>query len=433
MKNFNFIKNYQKLIETSFFSLFSRILIILMSFILTILLARFYGPEEFGKYSYYMALYSIFLMISALGLNEIVVKKFIKTKNIEFIKQTFIIRILIVSLLLLISIFFIINNIESKNEKIFASLIIGSLIFYPFSSLDLYMQSNSYIKQIVFSELISSLIGFFIKLFILFIGKNIIYISIIIFIENFLWATLRIIFFNKKHKLKSKKIKDFIKIDTIKNSFYLINDSWQILLSSFLITVYMKVDLIIIKLLMGEYSVGIYSVAAKFSESWSFISNTLMLIFFPILANSINNKKKYNKIYSRVTIILSFISFLIIIFTILFGNKIINILYGNEYLESVNILKIHIFSIFFIFIGLLLNRHLILRNKKKEILFATLIGAVFNIILNFILIPIIGLKGPALASVASYAISGFLIYSLIPNTKEDFNLQNKSIWSLKND
>lgn len=432
MKIFNFIKNNKKVIKTSFFSLFSRIIIILMSFTLTILLARFYGPEEFGKYSYYMALYSIFMMISTLGLNEIIVNKFIKTKNLEFIKQTFIIRTLIVSLLLLISNFFIINNIGTKNEKIFASLIIGSLIFYPVSSLDLYMQSNSYIRQIIFSELISSLIGFLIKIFILFMGKNIIYISVVIFIENFLWATLRIILFNKKYKLKSKKIKNIIKISTIKKSFYLINESWQILLSSFLITIYMKVDLIIIKLLMGEYSVGIYSVAAKFSEAWSFISNTLMLIFFPILANSVNrNIRKYNKVYKKVTFIFSIISLLIIIFTILFGDKIVNILYGNEYSESVAILKIHIFSIFFIFIGLLFNRHLILKNKKKEILFATLIGAVFNIVLNFILIPIIGLAGPALASVASYAISGFLIYSLIPNTKEDFNLQNKSIWNFK--
>lgn len=403
-----------------------------MSFILTILLARFYGPEEFGEYSYYIALYFIFLMISALGLNEIIVNKFMNTKNLEFIKQAFIIRSLIVLFLLLISTVIITYTVESQNEKIFATLIIGSLIFYPFSSLDLYLQSNFYIKEMFSSELISSIIGFIIKIFILFTGHGILYIAIAIFIESFLWALLRVIFFAHRYKIKTKKLKQILKINTIKNSFYLISESWLILLSSFLITVYMKIDLIIIKILMGEYSVGIYSVAAKFSESWSFISNTLMLVFFPILVGSIGkNNKKYNYVYKQITLIFSFISIFIIISTLLFGNTIINIFYGSEYLESVKILKIHIFSIFFTFIGLLLNRHLILKNKKKEILFATLVGAIFNIVLNITLIPVIGLTGPALASVVSYAISGFFIYLLIPTTKKDFYLQSKSIWNLK--
>ncbi|CDT96370.1 putative O-antigen flippase wzx (part2) [Vibrio diabolicus] len=67
------------------------------------------------------------------------------------------------------------------------------------------------------------------------------------------------------------------------------------------------------------------------------------------------------------------------------SDDIISILYGVEYLESSNILKIHIWASLFVFMQALLQKWLIMEKYYNISLLSQLSGAIVNIILNYIL------------------------------------------------
>ena len=57
----------------------------------------------------------------------------------------------------------------------------------------------------------------------------------------------------------------------------------------------------------------------------------------------------------------------------------------------------------------------------------TLIGAILNVILNFILIPHYSGLGAAIATVVAYAIAAFLANYILAKTRKIFFLQLKSL------
>lgn len=92
---------------------------------------------------------------------------------------------------------------------------------------------------------------------------------------------------------------------------------------------------------------------------------------------------------------------LLITFFLLLGKTIILTLYGDVFIESADILKIYSFTFVFVFFNPMNNKLLMIENLQKLMLVRNLIGLVINLLLNFLLIPVFGLKGAAFATVIS--------------------------------
>ncbi len=63
---------HKRIIQSSFFLLADRGFRLVISFVLGVLIARFYGPEEFGQLNYVLAAASVFGSLSSLGLDGLV-------------------------------------------------------------------------------------------------------------------------------------------------------------------------------------------------------------------------------------------------------------------------------------------------------------------------------------------------------------------------
>jgi len=93
-----------------------------------------------------------------------------------------------------------------------------------------------------------------------------------------------------------------------------------------------------------------------------------------------------------------------------FSSEIVNLFYGSDYTESSAVLAIHMWASIAVFHGVASSQHLIINNLQKISFFRTLIGFLINVILNLFLIPKMGAKGAALATLISYFAA---TYSLI--------------------
>jgi O-antigen/teichoic acid export membrane protein len=87
------------------------------------------------------------------------------------------------------------------------------------------------------------------------------------------------------------------------------------------------------------------------------------------------------------------------------SSSLIEIIFGEKYLPSIEVLQIHSLTIIPVFIGSLSHLWLVNENKGLVVIWQTLCGVLSNIILNYYLIPIYGSIGAAISTTFSYFIS----------------------------
>ena len=104
---------------------------------------------------------------------------------------------------------------------------------------------------------------------------------------------------------------------------------------------------------------------------------------------------------------------------------IVKILFGSDFNEATSILKIHVFTNVFIYMGIAQNLWVVNENKGKINVYKTIVGIVFAIGFNLLLIPKYGLIGAAYSALIVQFISAFLINSII--APEAFKLQWRSL------
>ncbi|MNC72890.1 hypothetical protein D3C75_1240070 [compost metagenome] len=81
----------------------------------------------------------------------------------------------------------------------------------------------------------------------------------------------------------------------------------------------------------------------------------------------------------------------------------------------------------FSYFGAINNMYMVAENKVKWVQVITLVGAILNVLLNFILIPYYGIVGAATASLITQIVANFILLALIPALRENFILIVKGI------
>ena len=185
--------------------------------------------------------------------------------------------------------------------------------------------------------------------------------------------------------------------------------------------IYMRIDQIMIQEMLGEREVGLFSAAVRISEVWYFIPMIITASLFP----SIVNAKKISEelYYARLQRLYTFMVWLAIAIALpmtFLSDWLVTLLYGESYREAGQVLMVHIWAGVFVFLGVASGRWLISENLQWIAFYRTFSGAIINIILNFVLIPIYGLIGAAIATVIAQTMAAFVCDILSKKTRMAF-------------
>lgn len=112
--------------------------------------------------------------------------------------------------------------------------------------------------------------------------------------------------------------------------------------------------------------------------------------------------------------------------TTLLSDWLIDILFGDAYINSSSVLVIHIWTGVFIALWVVASKWFTLENYLQNVMYRTLIGAIVNIALNYLLIPIYGVEGAAWATLISYAFINYFSMFLFKKTRASFYQQTKA-------
>lgn len=379
---------------------------LVVGFFITIYIIRYLGPAEFGLLSYAISFVGLFAAIATLGLDNITVRELVKVpeNQNEILGSAFFLRLFgaLISLLLIVIITLIISESEYTTTLIF--IIAFSTIFQSFNVIDFYFQSKVLSKFSVYVRLSAFTITTTLNLLLILFHYSLIYFAVVTSIESVSFAVgFNIVYkFNKQIILKWQFVKERAK--------QLLQDSWPLILSGLVISIYMRIDQVIIKNMLNNEEVGFYAVAVKLSEAWYFVPMAISTSLFPAVINAkkvseILYQNRLQKLYD----ILAWIAIGISIPVTFFAKDIIKILYGPEYLPSAAVMTIYIWAGVAVFLGVASGQYLINENLTKIAFFRTFIGMIINVILNLALIPVMGITGSALATLISYSMATFSI------------------------
>lgn len=169
----------------------------------------------------------------------------------------------------------------------------------------------------------------------------------------------------------------------------------------------------------NESEVGIYAAALRLSEIWTFIPMVISTSLFPaIIQAKLVSEEKY---YKRLQSLYDFMVWLAILLAFpiaLFSDYIILFLYGNEYINSSFVLKVHIWTGIFTFFGCAWSNWILIEKYQLTSLYMNFLSLITNFILNISFIPSYGAKGAAIATLITYSLNHVFFALFFKNQKK---------------
>ena len=194
--------------------------------------------------------------------------------------------------------------------------------------------------------------------------------------------------------------------------FSLLRQTMVFFMTSLVTTTYWKIDVIMLSKLRPVDDVGVYSAAYRFLEILKGLSYSYIAALFPIFASSFWESREAFIHKFRLSIrYLYILTFPTVLGTTILAKKIIMMFYGSEFNASIGILQVLIWTLCFFPIALIFAKTLVSSNHQRYDLYANILGMLFNVSLNFILIRLWGALGAALAT--SLSIAFFLVIQYI--------------------
>jgi PST family polysaccharide transporter len=199
------------------------------------------------------------------------------------------------------------------------------------------------------------------------------------------------------------------------------------MLSSIAVMIYMKIDQIMIGQMLGNDAVGIYSAAVRISEIWYFIATAVAASVLPaILEAKKHSEGQYRQRLQGLFDLMTWMAIIVAFPVTFFATPLVTMLFGADYSEAGGVLAIHVWATVFVFLGVAGGNWFLAENQQLISLQRTALGAVVNVLLNILLIPMMGVVGAAWATLISYAIAAMLSDVLQRATRDMFMMKLKS-------
>lgn len=363
-------------------------------------LARVIGVEGFGKIAFAAAVMIWLQTIADWGFNFTATRDIAQNReNPEKVSEIFssvlwsrIVLMLISATILFLLVVFI--PLFKKNaDVLFVSfLMIPGHILFP----DWFFQAMERMKYITILNVVSKLL-FTIAVFVFIKEKSDYILQPLLTSFGFIFSGV-IAFYYILIKWKIRLCKP-----SISSIWGTICKSKDVFLNNLLPTLYNSFSTVLLGIFAGEVANGVFDAGKKFIMIAQQFMTMLSRAFFPFLSRRIEK----HHIYTRINIILS-LAFSTFLF--LFAPIIINTFFTNEFSDSVIVLRIMSFSVFFLSLNNIYGtNYMIIKGYERELRNITFVVSALGFALSFPLIYYWEYIGGAITVTLTRGLSGISI------------------------
>jgi O-antigen/teichoic acid export membrane protein len=381
-----------------------------LSFITSMVIARYLGESGFGRYTFALCFSGMFVILTDLGLSYLTVREVARDKSIagKYLGHNLVIRT-VFGIITFALIFIAVTMMDYPHEVETAVHIlafftimkcVGSsfgAIFMAFERMGLVALLDVIISALILGGILAGIYLEYdlINLIRIYPAAVIVYICLSFILVVRTCARPEYAF-------------DF------SFAWNLIRKSFPFALSSIFVIIMSNIDTVMLKTMKGDIPAGYYGVTRALISVLVFIPANFTTVLYPVFSryyqSSMDSLIKY---YEQ-----SFRLFLVMALPIAAGgmivaNGIIVLFYGQSYSPATPSLQIMVWALAIQFLSAVPGILMLAVNRQKTITLLSFAAVVLNIVLNVILIPRYSFVGASIATLAAYSLIFILILYII--------------------
>jgi len=398
------------------FTFSSRASLLFLNLLMSIIIARTLGPAGKGLLAVIAMVGSTIIVLGNLGISKFNTYA-ISNKSIE--KKDIINNSFWLGLIIGLIFFFIASMLAFKFPILFRNIPRSYLLIYLVSLPFLFWSNFFYgiltgeqnFKKFNILNVIAQVIDLIGVILLLLVFKvGVFYVVVWYMVVNIIKALL---------PMKSVIFRNGLSLKFNSNIFKKSLDyGLRIFLTGIFALLILRIDLYMVNFFKGMAESGLYSLASTFGDVFFILPFSIVTVMFPKINAEDKSKKESVAKYSRI----SFFSVLILaIGTLLFIKLFIGLLYGQEFLPSVQPILLLLPGLIFLSTATVLSQYFLSTKYPFKLTICWFLATILNIILNFIYIPQYGMIAAALSSTITYfLVFGFHYYFFYKETKMGF-------------
>ncbi len=394
----------------------ARVLQMMLGLVISGWTSRYLGPGNIGIISYINAYISFATGIATLGLNSIIIKELIdrKDREREVLGTAVIFRLVssIACSLLIISFMAVMN----KGDRLIVSvtaLLSLTLIFQSFEMFSFWYQSRLESRITSIIQTVSYVLVACFRIYILSTSKDIRWFALGSSLDAIIIAVLLYVTYRRA-------CPEGLGFDWQLGK-EMIARSYHFIYAGLMISIYGEMDRIMLKAMLDETAVGYYETAVSVNTYWSFVIAAVIDSFYPVIIDAKKNESKaeyhrrIRQCYSTVIWLCTGAAVMIMIL----ARPIILIIHGSQYIPSIACLRFATWINLFSYLGVARGAWTVSEDRQSYYKYIFTIGAVSNIVLNWLLIPRFGIIGATAATILTEAVVSAGAPCLFKGTREN--------------
>lgn len=409
-----------KIVDNIGWLFFDKIMRMGIGLIVGVWVARYLGPAQFGQLNYAIAFVGLFGAIAGLGLNGIVVRDIVRSPESASVTlgTALVLQAIagLLAMMLVITSIIILKPDDEFTRTIVIVISVG-LIFKATDAIKYWYEARVQSRLVVWVENSVFVLMAIVRVALVLSEARLMAFVWLTLIESLLISLGLILIYGTSGTFAS------LFQWSLKRAMTLMQDSWSLLLAAIAVTLYLRIDLIMLEEMTNANEVGIYAAATRLSEILYFLPVIIISSVSPSLLDChAHNLDLYQLRLKRLYFFMFWLALAVVMPVSLLSEPIVNILFGNDYSEAAPVLAIHLWGSIAVFLGLASSQHLLANQLQTISLYRTSIGLFSNVLLNIALIPSMGARGAAVATVISYFISTYSVAFFKPTRKHAYLL-----------
>lgn len=395
----------------------------ILQLLIGMICARYLGPSNYGLINYASSIVAFVIPIMRLGFDSTLVHELVENpkKEGEIMGTSLGMNLLSAFACIIgVSAFSTVANFGETETIIVCILYSTSLIFAALEMMQYWFQYKLLSKYSSIVMLISYVFVSVYRIILLVTSQSVYWFALTHSVDYCIIGILLITIYLRKGDQRFSFSFERGKQMLAKSKYYIV--------ASLIIVVIQNTDHIMITKMIGTAENGIYSAAITAVAVVQFVYTAIIDSFRPLILESKNtNQKEYEKNMTRLYCIICYMALAQGIVFTAFAWLIIEVMYGSDYSSAVPVLQILVWFIAFSIMGTVRNIWLLAEGKEKYLWRINLTGAVFNVVLNAIMIPYFGAGGAAFASLLTQIFMNFVLGFIIKPIRDSNRLLIKGL------
>lgn len=413
----------KKVIKNISWLVFDKVFVLLVGLFVIIRIANFYGPSEYGLYQYALSINTLLGVLILFVDGRVVKKQFQEQNEGHIIYNTTLAKVILSCISLVIGAVVLLIVSKGINFNIiYIMLLVNNILINLGFGIQTYFEYKLMSKNVVIAANIAIVISSLFQLTAIGMNYSIIVVVMISLASSLIKLLLLFFQFKKSFSIPLIDKSDKLLILAI------IKESIPLTIAAAAATIYTRIDQVMIGAMLNVKEVGIYSISNNMISVVAMAIGPIQISIFPKMIEWYNNNRDlYYKKYQAITSFTTWLYIVGTIFTYIVAPTIFNMFFSEDYIKSLDVFKIQVIGTFFMYNAALRSSHFTLTKNTYVMMISQIVAVLINIILNYLLIPIIGVYGAAVATAITQFVSLFISNLFFETGKEVFWLQLKGI------